>query len=352
MDDGRGHLIQNIYYMLAYAYQPLRRLRQDRIQQEPFENIHDLFAAILARGMASQLKQGLYREYISRRESRSSLRGRLDLPATISERRRRRLRVGCDYDELTEDNLHNRILKSTARLLLRQTTVKPEHKAELKTVLSYFSAIGTCPSLEDVPWSRLTFHRHNQGYEVLLNLCRMVVEGLLLSPRKGDCRLAVFLDEPRMHKLYEKFLLEYYRWEHPRLHTSASHVDWQVDDGVTSGLPPMCTDVTLTNGRQTLILDAKYYAHAMQRQERFDSSSVHSGNLYQMYTYVKNRDAARTGEVSGLLLYARTEKGENPDFDYLIAGNRISVKTLDLNVNWSDIRRQLDGFVSTLEENA
>ena len=64
MTNDKGILIKNIYYMLTYAFQTLRRSDFDTVAAEKFENIHDLFAAILGKGVAYQLKQGLYKEYI------------------------------------------------------------------------------------------------------------------------------------------------------------------------------------------------------------------------------------------------------------------------------------------------
>ncbi len=57
--------IKNVYYMLSYAFQDLRPDREDDVAGEDFERIHDLFASILAKGIARQLKQGLYREYVN-----------------------------------------------------------------------------------------------------------------------------------------------------------------------------------------------------------------------------------------------------------------------------------------------
>ena len=117
-----------------------------------------------------------------------------------------------------------------------------------------------------------------------------------------------FLDERRMHRLYEKFILEYFRREHPELTANASQIPWQLDDGFGDMLPVMQTDIMLTKDEKTLIIDAKYYAHTMQRQ--YDKNTLHSGNLYQIFTYVKNKEAELAGqphEVSGMLLYARTD---------------------------------------------
>ena len=60
MTNDKGILIKNIYYMLTYAFQILRQSNYDDIAAEDFENIHDMFAAILGKGVAQQLKHGLY----------------------------------------------------------------------------------------------------------------------------------------------------------------------------------------------------------------------------------------------------------------------------------------------------
>ncbi|WP_173163923.1 McrC family protein [Berryella wangjianweii] len=111
----------------------------------------------------------------------------------------------------------------------------------------------------------------------------------------------------------------------------------------------MVTDVTLAQGRVVLNIDAKYYSRSMQ--QRFDKRSVHSGNLYQIFTYVKNKEAelASTSgahSVSGMLLYARTDEDVQPDDVYQMSGNQISVRTLDLNRPFETIRSQLDGVAA------
>lgn len=86
MTSDKGILIQNIYYMLTYAFQVLKQENYKEVAAEEFERIQDLFAAILARGISGQLKQGLYREYVSRQETLPVLRGRLNINETIQNR--------------------------------------------------------------------------------------------------------------------------------------------------------------------------------------------------------------------------------------------------------------------------
>ena len=126
-----------------------------------------------------------------------------------------------------------------------------------------------------------------------------------------------------------------------------------MDDGIGTLLPAMQSDVMLTHGNRVLIIDAKYYAHTTQTQ--YDVHTLHSANLYQIFTYVKNKDAEfgdRPHTVSGMLLYARTDEAIQLDKTYQMSGNKISVRTLDLNQNFSEISAQLNAIVSEHFEEA
>ena len=75
------------------------------------------------------------------------------------------------------------------------------------------------------------------------------------------------------------------------------------------------------------------------------ADTLHSNNLYQIFTYVKNREyqfGDEENKVSGMLLYARTDALIQPDNVYQMHGNQISVKTLDLNKPFDEIAKQLD----------
>ena len=86
----------------------------------------------------------------------------------------------------------------------------------------------------------------------------------------------------------------------------------------------------------------------ISKAKRSGVYTLHSGNLYQIFTYVKNKDAEFGDEphrVSGMLLYAATDKAIQPDNSYRMSGNQISVKTLDLNLDFSEIAAQLNAIV-------
>lgn len=337
--------IKNIYYMLSYAFRELSEGVYENIAKEEFENIHNLFAAILVKGISKQLKQGLYREYISFNEDLPALRGKINMPGTIQNYISQKRKLSCDYDELSVNNTLNQILKVTSLLLIKHENVDADYKNELKKEILYFSDVDLIdPTI--INWSGIKLHRNNASYRLLLSICQLVMEGMLLTTTDGEYRLSSFVDDQRMCRLYEKFILEYYAKEWPCIKVSAPEIPWALDDGIGTMLPAMQSDIVLQHGDKSLVIDAKYYGKIMQTQ--FDVDTVRSNNLYQIFTYVKNMASHKGNdkEVAGMLLYAKTDKGIQPDFVYHMSGNQISVMTLDLNVEFFEISEQLNRIAS------
>ena len=249
--------------MLSYAFQTLNQSNYEEIAAEKFEDMQNLFAAILAKGIGFQLKQGLYREYRNCQEDLSVMRGKINMQGTIRNKMSRRQLLACEFDELSENNLLNQILKSTVLLLLKHGNVKARYKDDLKKKMLFFSAVDTL-ELTSVRWSAIRFGRNNQNYRMLISICQLLAEGLLLTTEQGEYRLAAFLDEQRMCRLYEKFILEYHRKHFPQLSVTASQIPWALDDGSGTMLPVMQSDITLQLGSSVLIIDAKYYSHTTQ----------------------------------------------------------------------------------------
>ncbi len=156
------------------------------------------------------------------------------------------------------------------------------------------------------------------------------------------------IDTFTMCRLYEKFILEYYRKEYKnQIIANASRIPWQLDDEENSMLPVMQSDIMFQRNDRVLIIDAKYYEHSTQVQ--FDTHTLHSGNLYQIFTYVKNKEyelREKEHKVSGMLLYAKTDEEIYPHHTYQMRGNQIAVRILDLNQLFEDIANQLEDIVT------
>ena len=327
--------------MLSYAYHNLQQNNYDDVKTEDFENIHDLFAKILSKGMTEQLKHGLYREYIEVSEALSTLRGKINIRESIQLKMREQLKLSCIYDELSENNYMNQILKATTLYLIYHANVQRKNKDALKKALLFLSNVDKIEP-KSIRWNSLNYTRHNSSYRMLMNLCYIVLYEFLQTTEEGLNRLAVFTDDQKA-RLFEKFVLEYYKKHFPQLNPNSPKIDWDIE-GNADFLPEMRTDIMLTrlDGRK-LIIDTKYYGKVMT--SNYDKKTLHSHNLYQIFTYVKNEDKDHNGNVDGLLLYAKTDDEIELNQEYVIGGNRICVRTIDLNVDFDEIKRQLDEIV-------
>lgn len=332
--------IQNIYYMLSYAFQTLQAENYKDLAAENFHNTAELCAAILDKGIGIQLKHGLRRDYVSKSESLSTLQGKLNISESIKTQTMLKKQMICTYDEFSTNIQFNQIIKSTVLLLLK-ANITNSRKKSLRKLLLFFSDVNEI-DLHFVNWNQ-QYNRSNQNYQMLIGMCYLVYKGLLTTQNNGTTKLMDFFDGQRMCRLYEKFLLEYYRKEHPELTANASQIAWQLDDTKNQMLPRMQTDIMLSKNNNILIIDAKYYSHMTQQQ--YGIHTLHSNNLYQIFTYVKNKEfELRNYEhtVSGMLLYAQTDEDIIPNNTYHMSGNQISVLALDLNQDFSKISRTLD----------
>ena len=129
--------IQNIYYMLSYAFQVLNEQGYRNIATEEFDNTAELCAAILARGISTQVKCGLGKEYIPQTEALSSIRGKIDISESIKTQTFLKKQMICSYDEFSVNSYMNRIIKSTVLILLKADISKARKKELRKFILRF-----------------------------------------------------------------------------------------------------------------------------------------------------------------------------------------------------------------------
>lgn len=338
----KNTVIKNIYYMLTYAFRVLNQKNYEVVAYESFDNIFDLFATIIVRGINKQVKQGLYKEYVLHQDHLPTVRGKINLKDTIKNKVQRKQMIACEYDELTENNLFNKIIKSTILLLLSEESVKDDRKVQLKRLLIHFSDVSII-DLKEIPWNTLQYQKNNESYQMLMNICYFIINDLLLTTKRGKYKSPMFSEE-NMNLLFERFVLNYYKEHYKDIIVHAPHIQWNTDQVHDQTdeiyLPRMETDIVLELNNKKLIIDTKFYSEPMTKNDKLQSH-----NLYQIFSYVKNMDKNRTGTVSGMLLYAQTERDLYPDFRYKMDGNSISAKTLNLNQDFEVIQDQLNRIV-------
>lgn len=342
---------RNIYAMMAYAFQTIRAGDTlEDMSPDAFDHLHDLCAEILQRGMSRQVKLGLHHDYRTLSREIPTVRGKIDVVRTLARDTRARGRLVCEFDEYLPDTPHNRAIKAVIILLLRHGSLKQERRTALRLLLPYLHAVRLVAPTEII-WDELTVNRLNASYRQLLGVCELVVRGMIPHSSAGGLTLQPWIADEAMDKLYERFLVEYFRFHHPSVFRGASQISWatsSVGSPRESQLPRMFSDLVLRTSNHTLIVDAKYYSANMQVNQ-WGKHSVHSSNLYQILAYVKNADDASPRKTSGLLLYAQTSGQQQPDLDVEILGNRIGAMTLRVDRPWREMQAQLEGLIDWLD---
>ncbi len=344
--------IKNIYYMLSYVYMDLIQGDSENINSEEFDNIGNLLSVILFKIVSKQVKRGLIKEYISKDEEIETLKGKINLRESMKLKINNKNKLYCEFDQLSINNYLNRIIKTTIYILILSKDISPKNKNNLKKLLFLFSDIDLI-NVDKIRWNKIQYSKNNKNYRIIMNVCYLILHDLLLSTDDGDYKLSRFFSEKKMYSIYEKFILKYYQKHYPNLNPKSSKIKWDLDNEIDQFLPEMRTDITLTYKGKTLIIDAKYYGKTMQTIDIYGSKTIHSNNLYQIFTYVKNKDIDKSGNVCGMLLYAKTAEDVIPNGEYMMSGNKIIVRSLDLNKEFKFISEDLnniaENFINTDE---
>ncbi len=77
------------------------------------------------------------------------------------------------FDDFSEDNLYNQILKVTIECLIRAKDVDLKRKQALKKLLVFFGNVKDIRT-DHIQWSRLIYQRNNRNYETM---CKFLYVG-------------------------------------------------------------------------------------------------------------------------------------------------------------------------------
>ena len=340
--------IENIYYLLCYAWDKLDEADIVSIDKLDNKNILELLSRVLISGMSSLIRRGLDREYVEINEESKSLRGKIDFNTTIKKNLLQNAKIACKYDDLSYNVLHNQIIKSTFRTLIRCNDINNSLIKDL--VLIYRKLVG----IDEIRITRKVFknvrlNRNNKYYDFLLKICELVNDKLIITDKAGNTKFRDFVrDERAMAGLFEAFVRNFYSKElKGEYKVSAMKIPWNaiaMDKDSEDFLPNMRTDIYLESENDRLIIDTKYYREALQTY--YDKKTIHSNNLYQIYSYLKNYEVIndKNKDCRGMLLYPTTS--DELSLSYNMDGHKVSVKTINLNKDWKEIDKSLRDIIN------
>lgn len=329
--------------MLCYAWNRFREGAELTRGSEESPDLPNLFGRVLARGIKRLRKRGFAYGYTPRTEITSQPRGRILFSASLKDQSLLLARAHCEFDNFEMDVLPNQILKATVVQLLSGSGLAPDVKDELREGEALLRFVSL-KRITDTSFLQVQYHRSHRLYGFLLQLCQMIASQLLVNETAGRYHFPDLTRDDRfMAVLFEEFVRNFYREEQNEFDVSRDRIRWITEaSSHTAYLPMMETDISLRSLQRTIIIDCKYYREALV--SHYESESVRSGHLYQLFAYLSNLSARESPhQLEGVLLYPQTTKSLHLHFRLHQFPCRIY--TINLEQDWIGIKVDLLGLL-------
>ena len=174
----------NLYYLLCYAWRHVREA--DIVRREELAGLdgtHHLLGKVLAEGTFRLIRGGIDRGYREVREDLAGIRGKLSVGETAKRALRARGRAACEFEELSHDVLHNRILRSTLAALLKLPDLDPvQVRPDMRTAYRKLEGISLV-RLERRLFPRVQLDRNRHLYRFLMSICELIHNCLIVEER-------------------------------------------------------------------------------------------------------------------------------------------------------------------------
>lgn len=344
--------ITNIYYLLCYAWGHIKETDVVRLGElTGLREAHHLLGKVLAMGTFRLLRGGIDRGYREVQEDLAGLRGKLLVCETAKRALHSRGRAACEFEELSYDVLHNRILRSTLVNLLKLPDMDNAVRTEIRTAYRKLEGISLV-RLNRRVFSQVQLDRNRHVYLFLMSICQLISDCLFVEEGPGQAKFLDFRrDDARMSKLFEDFVIAFYRHEQDEFSVNHQGRGIKWDDIDTAEhhrrvIPRMEGDVLLDskNQRRRIILDCKYYSGGAFTSRYDGAKKLRSEHLYQLLAYLRNREATVPGpKHEGILLYPMID--EPVAVDVCLEGFPIRVRGIDLAQDWRDIHADMLAFI-------
>lgn len=336
--------IDNIYYMLCYAWDKLDYLDRNKVGILEENDVLNLFSRIFVNELNFIIKKGLYREYNSFEEESSIIKGKINLNKSITLILNKQNRLNCTYEELDFNITINRILKTTIINLLKIKDLSNDNKKSLKNILIYFKSINNI-ILSKRLFNSIRYNTNNKAYKFIINICELINDNLLISENGEEADFYNFLeDERKMAYIFENFVRNFYKKELKIAKVYREDIKWALKGENLEYIPKMETDISIEFPNKKIIMDTKYYKKSLTTN--YGKDKLISGNLYQLFAYLKNNEtkSLKDKNSDGILLYPRVNK--DLDLKYNIENHIIKICTVNLNMKWNNIENRLLEIIS------
>ncbi len=166
------HLMMNLVQWIEYCTKIDYPYINIKAATKDSDDLLDLFITIFSRFLKSAFERSPYYQYTEREEDLSSVRGRVDIVDYYTKKYPNGVldKFKCNFSEFEFDNLLNRIIKRTCKLIIG--AANPTAEKELRKILVKLSDVSDMPcTARDCDKVRLS--KMNGHYKAILSMCKI-----------------------------------------------------------------------------------------------------------------------------------------------------------------------------------
>jgi 5-methylcytosine-specific restriction enzyme subunit McrC len=287
IDGPDSTLRKNFMRMLAVALGIDLHGGEASAVQHSQDSILEFVITLFCTALWRALRGGLLRQYVRRRDDISTLKGRFLLSQHLQRNVARPDRVTCEFDEFTEDNAVNQILRAALQIL-RRVAQSAGNQSRIAELLFCFFDVADVPPAK-LAWHVAATNRHSARYQPLLAMARLIIDGRSPDVVSGaHAGFALLFDMNELFELYIGAIVR--KVAHGNgikvhLQGPSLHLARHADDCPVFNLKP---DIVIKRDNQvTCILDTKW--KRLKPDKPHDG--VSSADIYQMHAYSSRYDA-------------------------------------------------------------
>ena len=344
-----GIPIRNLWHMLVYAWNDPSLTKQ--VSMGDVENaptLDFLFALILVKLLQQRMRIGLGQGYVETSKRLRRVRGRINFAESLKQQTFERGEAITDFQHYSVNEPRNQIVRSTLSRLVQvgefgadQTTAEAlRHSLRgLVRNLHGVDLIDLTPELI----RRQAAGQNENDYRLMLSICELIVMRQMPLEQEGTHPLpGVDRDVLILHRLYERFVANFYRIHLKSWQVSAQkRLDWHAPEA-TEHLPSMVPDLILqekTSGK-IVMLDTKFTAGSLV-ENQWGKPMYDSSHLYQLYAYLRSQEELSAAHriAEGILLYPAVHRQLSERVE--LQGHRIRIESVDLAAEWEEVEKQL-----------
>lgn len=295
----------------------------------------DLLMAFLAafiERLLNELRKGLYKTYERREENLHALRGKLELSKHIRKNAFQKTKAYCAFDEHTENNSLNQLLKC-ALLIVKNYTNTHGLTLHVERCLGHLERVNII-QFSQSKLESIKFNRQNERFREAALFAKLIVERAAIYSKGHNASSFSFLFQ--MNMLFEKYIEVALIEAVGNNKVVSQHTEKRLLRNKKSGhrnilLKP---DFVVDN---KVILDTKWKSATYKGRSRYVQSDI-----YQMYAYVTAyKDVERC-----ILLYPKQEgEAEHPVWEVNDMMKTIEMCSVRLDEFWqtvSELKKMLN----------